>query len=302
MSRGRSLPRARAAALVAAALLLAGCAAPAADASVSGRQIRVVAAENVWGSIAAQLGGEHVSVTSIVTDPGADPHEYSSTTADARAVATADYVILDGAGYDSWGQRLVDANATVSRTVLDIGALLGRKSGDNPHFWYSPDFVARVVDRISADYRRIDPAHGPAFSTLHGTFLATLHPYRDAVARIAQRFRDGKVAATEDVFVYLAAALRLDVITPPEFMQAVAEGNEPPARSVVEFHEQLQHRDVVLLVYNTQTVTAVTTNLVALALRTGIPVVGISESLQPPTATFQSWQVAQLTRLERALG
>src|SRR5207248_4227811 len=143
-------------------------------------QIRVVAAENVWGSIAAQLGGEHVSVTSIVTDPGADPHEYSSTTADARAVATADYVILDGAGYDSWGQRLVDANATVSRTVLDIGALLGRKSGDNPHFWYSPQFVARVVDRISADYRRIDPAQGPAFSTLHGTFLATLHPYRDA--------------------------------------------------------------------------------------------------------------------------
>src|SRR5438094_632623 len=135
MRRCRSLPRARAAALVAAALLLAGCAAPAADASISGRQIRVVAAENVWGSIAAQLGGEHVSVTSIVTDPGADPHEYSSTTADARAVATADYVILDGAGYDSWGQRLVDANATVSRTVLDIGALLGRKSGDNPHFW-----------------------------------------------------------------------------------------------------------------------------------------------------------------------
>jgi len=114
----------------------------------SGTAITVVAGENFWGSIAAQLGGSKVTVQSVVTDPNADPHEYESSSSDARAFAEARLVILNGAGYDSWGQKLLDANKATNRRVLNIAALLGKKQGDNPHFWYDPSYVTRIADEI----------------------------------------------------------------------------------------------------------------------------------------------------------
>src|SRR5437660_11000667 len=139
--------------LLAAALLsarLAACGAPPAGAG-SGKTLQVIAGENFWGSIAAQLGGSRVSVTSIVTNPNTDPHEYESSATDARAFATADYVILNGAGYDDWGQKLLSANPGSSRKVFTVADLLNKKAGDNPHFWYNSGWVDRVVDRSAAD-------------------------------------------------------------------------------------------------------------------------------------------------------
>ncbi|MFN2582211.1 MAG: metal ABC transporter solute-binding protein, Zn/Mn family, partial [Candidatus Dormibacteria bacterium] len=121
------------------------------------------------------------------------------------------------------------------------------------------------------------------------------------VAAMAQQHRGMKIAATEDIVVYLAQALHLDVISPPQFMQAVAEGNEPPAGATALFHQQIASREATVLVYNTQTVTAVTTNIQDEAGSAGIPVVGVSETLQPPTATFQGWQLSQLRSLQQAL-
>ncbi|TMD71076.1 MAG: hypothetical protein E6I82_09285, partial [Chloroflexi bacterium] len=143
------------------AVLLVGvllCSACGAAASVqSGTAITVVAGENFWGSIAAQLGGSKVTVQSVVTDPNADPHEYESSSSDARAFAEARLVILNGAGYDSWGQKLLDANKATNRRVLNIAELLGKKQGDNPHFWYDPSYVTRIADEITSDYKSIDP-------------------------------------------------------------------------------------------------------------------------------------------------
>ena len=101
--------------------------------------LQVVAAENFWGSLVSQIGGSHVQVLSIVSDPNADPHEYESNATDARAVATANYVIENGAGYDSWMDKLVGAGSSPNRKVLNVATLLGKKEGDNPHFWYNPD-------------------------------------------------------------------------------------------------------------------------------------------------------------------
>jgi hypothetical protein len=129
-------------ALLAATLLsivLAACGAPPAGNST--KTLQVIAGENFWGSIAAQLGGARVEVTSIVTNPNTDPHEYESSATDARAFATADYVILNGAGYDDWGQKLLSANPSSSRKVFTVADLLNKKAGDNPHFWYNPDWV-----------------------------------------------------------------------------------------------------------------------------------------------------------------
>src|ERR1700730_3138833 len=150
--------------LIGAALsaVLASCGAPAGG-STNGK-LQVVAGENFWGSIAAQLGGSHVTVTSIVTNPNTDPHEYESSAVDARAFATADYVILNGAGYDDWGKKLLAANPSTTRRVFTVADLLNKKPGDNPHFWYSPDWVDKAADKITADYRALDPADAGYFT------------------------------------------------------------------------------------------------------------------------------------------
>lgn len=281
------------------ALGLVGCQSSAAP-SQSG-VLQVVAGENFWGSIAAQLGGAHVSVTSIVSDPNADPHEYASSTSDARAFASASYVVLNGAGYDTWAQKLLDANPVSGRKVFTVATLLGKHDGDNPHFWYNPSYVEQVADQITADYKTLDPANAAFYAKQRETFEAALANYHDRIAAIRSQFAGRKIGSTESVVVYLADALGLDLISPPEFMQAVSEGNDPPVSAVATFQQQLTQRQISVLVYNKQTATSVTTNLQTIASQQHIPVVGVTETIQPPTLSFQDWQAGQLAALQQAL-
>jgi zinc/manganese transport system substrate-binding protein len=285
---------------VAAAAVLGtlGCSAPV---PASGGALSVIAGENFWGSLAEQLGGTRVKVQSVVSDPNTDPHEYESNANDARAFAEADLVILNGAGYDDWGRKLLDANPSSHRQVLTLAGTLGKKSGDNPHFWYDPAAVVTVANRITAAYKSIDAADASYFDQRRSAFTAALKPYNDRIAEIKQRFSGVKVGATENVVVYLASALGLNLISPPGFMQAVAEGTDPPAPAVAQFQEQVSQKQIKVLVYNVQTATAVTTNVRHLAAALDIPVVGVSETLQPESASFQDWQLAQLIALQNAL-
>jgi zinc/manganese transport system substrate-binding protein len=280
---------------------LAACGAPPAGAG-SGTTLQVVAGENFWGSLAAQLGGTHVTVTSIVTNPNTDPHEYESSATDARAFATADYVILNGAGYDDWGQKLLSANPSSSRKVFTVADLLNKKPGDNPHFWYNPGWVDMVADRITADYQALDSADSAYFSQQREALRSALKPYHDAIAQIRSTSAGVTVGSTESIFVYMGQALGLNLISPPEFMQAISEGTDPPAQTVAEFQNQVSHHLIKVLVYNAQTSTPITENLKQLAAKNGIPVVGISETVQPTTASFQDWQTKQLSALKAALG
>ena len=279
---------------------LAACGAPPAGAS-SAKTLQVIAGENFWGSIASQLGGSHVSVTSIVTNPSTDPHEYESSATDARAFATADYVIVNGAGYDDWGQKLLSGNPSQSRKVFTVADLLNKKAGDNPHFWYNPDWVDRVADRITADYQAMDSADSGYFAQQRQALASALKPYHDAIARIRSNFKDVPVGSTESIFVYMAQALGVNLISPPEFMQAISEGNDPPAQTVAEFQNQISNHQIRALVYNTQTSTPITENLKQMATKNGIPIIGISETIEPPTASFQDWQTKQLNSLRAGL-
>jgi zinc/manganese transport system substrate-binding protein len=284
-----------------AALAVVVTACGGASTAPKGGAIAVVAAENFWGSIVGQLGGSHVTVTSVVTDPNADPHDYQSNPSTARAFATARYVVVNGAGYDSWAANLLDANHSSDRTVFTVADLLGRKEGDNPHFWYSPDYVGKVAGRITSDLSTIDPGDAAYFTQQRAAFETALQPYHDRIAAIRQRFSGRTVASTESIFQYMAVALGLNVISPPEFMKAVSEGNDPPAGTITTFQQQLQTKAASILVYNRQTATDVTTNLQRLAAQQGIPVVGLSETVQPPDATFQQWMVSELNDLQNAL-
>lgn len=281
------------------ALLLAACGSP--SGSSGSKTLQVVAGENFWGSIAAQLGGSHVSVLSVVTNPNADPHDYESSSTDARAFASADYVVLNGAGYDEWGSKLLAGNPNDARKVFVIADLLHKKAGDNPHFWYNPDWVEQVADHITADYKALDQADAGYFDQQRSALRQAMQPYHQRITSIRNAFHGTPVGATESIFVYLAQALDLNLISPPEFMQAVAEGNDPPADTVAQFQNQISGKAIKVLVFNVQTASNVTDGLKKLAADDGIPVVGVSETLQPVDATFQEWQLAQLLTLQNAL-
>jgi zinc/manganese transport system substrate-binding protein len=277
-------------------------ASPGSNSAVTGnRTIQVVAAENFWGSLISQIGGTHVQVLSIVSDPNADPHEYESNTRTAMAIANADYIIVNGAGYDDWATKLISAGVKPNCKVLNVANLLGKKNGDNPHFWYSPDYVNRTVKQMELDLISIDPTNASYYEQNYANLVLSLEPYQDRIADIKQQYNGTQVAATESVFQYLANASGLNLISPQAFTQAVSEGNDPPAQSVVEFEEQLNSRNISILVYNQQTVTPITENMKNMAAQDGIPVVGITETLQPPGISFQDWMNSELISIQDAL-
>ena len=263
--------------------------------------IPVVAAENFWGNLIAQLGGSRTQVLSIVTDPNADPHEYESNSKDAQAIANAAFVIVNGAGYDDWALKLIAASNIPNQVVLNVANLLGKKEGDNPHFWYSPYYVNDTVKAMYSDLVSIDPADTAYFTQQYASLNASLGVYNARISEIRQQFGGMKVASTESIFVYLANATNLDLVSPPAFMDAVAEGNDPPAQSVVQFQQLLQNATVSVLVYNAQTVTPLTQSMKALAASKGIPIVAVTETIQPPDVSFQVWMNAELIALQNAL-
>jgi zinc/manganese transport system substrate-binding protein len=263
--------------------------------------IQVVAAENFWGSLITQLGGTHVNVLSIVSDPNADPHEYESNAADAIAIANARLVIVNGAGYDTWALQLISASNTPHQVVLNVQELINQPIGANPHFWYSPYYVNDTVNAMYKDLVSIDPANTAYYTQQYTALNASLAVYNGRIDEIKQQFGGTKVASTESIFVYLANAAGLDLVSPPAFMQAVSEGNDPPAQSIVQFQQLIQNGTIKVLVYNSQTVTPLTQNIEAQATQQGIPIVPITETVQPPTAMFQDWMNSQLIALQNAL-
>ena len=291
-------------ALLLLTVTLAGCgsSATAGSSQQSDGRLSVVVAENFWGSIASQLAGSYANVTSIIVNPNADPHAYEPTTSDARLIANARYVVLNGAGYDPWVPRLLSANPVSGRRVLNIGDFLGKKEGDNPHMWYSPSYVARVAARITSDLQSLDPAHKAYFAGRHAQFMSVaLRPYHQEISLIAQKFTGVPVAATESIFQYLAQALRLNLISPSGFMKAISEGTEPTAQEKVTFDRQVTQKQIKVFVFNSQNSTPDVSALLTKAKHEQIPIVAITENLQPATASFQAWQTAQLRALQAAL-
>jgi zinc/manganese transport system substrate-binding protein len=243
-----------------------------------------------------------VAITTIINNPGADPHDYEATAQDARAVADAQYVIVNGAGYDAWAQQLVDANPSAGRTVLDIAKLVGKKAGDNEHLWYSPDYVMRVVDQLTADFKSLDAANAASYDQQSATFKnESLAEYQDLIAGIKAKYAGTPVGVTEPVFDYMAEALGLNVLTPRTFIKAIDEGAEPSAADKATYDQQIATKQIKVFIYNSQNTTPDIDALRTKALAVGIQLVTVTETLTPAGATFQAWQVTQLKSLQQAL-
>ncbi|HVV23959.1 MAG TPA: zinc ABC transporter substrate-binding protein [Pseudonocardiaceae bacterium] len=291
--------------LVAACLTLtAACSTTPASGSPGGSHTRitVVAAENFWGSIAGQLGGDHVTVTSIITNPETDPHDYEPTPADARTVASAGFVIVNGIGYDPWASKLLSADPADGRTVLTVGDVVGVRQGGNPHRWYSPTDVHRVIDQITADYQRIDPADASYFAARRQQFdTRGLAQYDRLISDIKATYAGTPIGASESIVTPLAEGLGLRMLTPESFLDAISEGSDPTAADKTTIDDQIEHHLIKIYVYNSQNATPDVQAQVAEAKAAGIPVTTVTETLDPATATFQDWQVRQLRGIEAAL-
>ena len=281
-------------------LAVAGC---GASSSARDGRLRVVAAENFWGSIAAQLGGDRVHVTSIVHRPAADPHDYEPTPADARAMAESQLAIVNGVGYDPWAPKLIDANPVDGRIVVDAGDVAGVESGDNPHLWYSLTVVQRMIDSITAAYSRLDPTHAAYYEKRRASFRShALAGYEALIASIRERYGGTPVGASESIFQPLAQTLGLRLLTPADFLDAVSQGGDPTAAAKSEADTQVTKHQIKAWVYNSQNATPDVQRLTSEARAGGIPVTTITETLTPESASFQAWQSRQLQALQQALG
>ncbi|TMG70904.1 MAG: ABC transporter substrate-binding protein [Chloroflexi bacterium] len=288
---------------VALAVVLAACGVSTSHVDFGTGKIQVVAAENFWGSIASQVGGSHVQVTSIIVNPDTDPHAYEPTPSDARLIAQAQYVIVNGAGYDAWAPKLLDANPASGRTVLTVGDLFGKKEGDNPHMWYSPSYVDQVVDRMGSDLAKIDSADASAITQQAAQYKSTgLKDYHDTVSAIKAKYSGSRVGATESIAAYLAHGTGLNLVTPSSYLKSISEGTDPSAADKAEVQNEIASRSIKVFIFNSQNSTPDIQGLVDKATAQGIPVVKITETLAPATATFQDWQTAQLKDLLHALG
>ena len=297
------LPRLPLVLLAAGCAFLAACSTAASGAAGSGggAVIQVVAAENFWGSIASQIGGRHVHVTSIITNPNTDPHSYEPTATDARTIAGARFVIENGIGYDPWAARLLASDKT-SATVLDVGTLLGVPDGGNPHRWYNPADVHAVARQITADLSTIDPAARSYFATQQTRFdSVALARYHALIAAIKARYSGTPVGASESIFAMLAPALGLKLITPYSFLKAISEGTEVTAADKLTIDHQISHHLIKIYVYNSQNVTPDVQAQLAEVKASHIPTATITETLVPASTTYQAWQVRELQGIQAAL-
>jgi zinc/manganese transport system substrate-binding protein len=283
-------------------LLGSGCGGTGQSQTASGGKLRVVAAENFWGSIASQLGGSKVSVQSVIVNPNTDPHSYEPTAGDARTLAGAQLAIVNGIGYDTWASRLIAANPVTGRTTLNVGNLLDLKEGDNAHQWYSPSSVQKVINAITGSYDKIDPADKEYFAAQKKHFeTVSLKPYDQLRAQIRQRFAGVPVGYSESIFEPLGQSMGLKLLTPYSFAKAVAEGTEISARDKQTVDSQAQHRLIKVWVYNSQNATPDIQRINTIAKQQHIPIATVTETLSPATLNFEQWQVAELRGLIKAL-
>src|SRR5882757_1669996 len=288
-------------AIVVCTTALAGCGG-AGSTAAGGGKLNVVAAEDFWGSIAAQVGGDRVEVTDIITNPAADPHDYEPTADDGRALAGAQVSIVNGIGYDEWASKLLAANEDGSRVEVSVGDVLGLKSGDNPHQWYSPQSVERVTAAIVQAFEEADPGHDSYYEAQAKKFdTRGLAEYHQLIAQIKAEFAGTKVGASESIFEPLAPALGLDLLTPTGFMDGIAEGTEPSPSEKATADHQIADRAISLWVYNGQNATPDVKRLNEAAEASGIPIATVTETLTPEGASFQAWMARELEGIQTAL-
>jgi zinc/manganese transport system substrate-binding protein len=287
--------------------ILSACGSPSTTSSStgtvpgSGPPLAVLGTENFYADLLTQIGGQRVTVASLLNDPNTDPHAFESSPQDAALVADARLVIVNGLGYDAFMDKLLAVSERPDRVVIDVQALLGLADDVNVHIWYDPGTMPKVAAAAAAALARLDPPNAADYTSREQAYLAALKPIGDKIAQLKASYAGSPIAFTEDVAGYLTDQIGLVVKTPVGFMKAVEEGTDPAPADVASERDLFTGNLVKALLYNSQVTSPTTARIHDLAQQNGIPIVGVAETIPPSFHTYQEWQLAQLAGLERAL-
>lgn len=270
-----------------------------APAQTASGPLKVVAAENFYGGIAAQIGGAHVSVSNIIANPDQDPHSFEATPGQVRQVADAKVVIFNGGHYDEWMEKLLKASPRKDRITVNAAKVVKAKHGGNPHLWYAPATMPTVATAIAAALSKADAAHAADYGANLDKTLADLGRITQRVGQLREKHKGKPVAATEPVFGLMAEALGLTMRN-EKFQMALMNESEPSARDIAAFETDLKTRKVKVLLYNSQVSEKLAQRLVDIAKEAKIPVVAVTET-QPADKSFVDWMLGQLDSLDKAL-
>jgi zinc/manganese transport system substrate-binding protein len=290
----------RSAALVALTVAVAGCGSSGSGAKPG--QIAAVGAENEYANVISQIGGRYVHVTAIESNPNTDPHTFEASPSVAQSVSSAKLIVQNGLGYDDFMNKIESASASSSRRVITVQHLLGvPDSAPNPHLWYRPDTMPAVAKAVTAALDGLQPEHAPYFDANLGRFGRSLDAWYQALKQFRLRYPGAPVATTEPVGDYMLQAAGADDLTPFTLQANVMNGVDPAPQNVSFQTDLLTHRKVKALLYNQQVTDSLTQTFLAAAKSHGVAVVGVYETMPTNGYDYQSWMLAEVNALRKAV-
>jgi len=282
-------------------LATTACSSPTAAPAASGR-IVAVGAENQYADVVSQIGGRYVTTAAVLSNPNTDPHTFESSPEVAREVAAAGLVVQNGLGYDAFMGNIEQASPDPGRKVIDVQTLLGLPDDTtNPHLWYDPTTMPAVARAVGRDLSALRPSHSAYFAANVAHFIASLDPWRQALAAVRAAYPGAPVATTEPVADDMLEAAGTDNRTPFSFQADVMNGVDPSPQDITLQTRLLTDHQVKVFVYNQQVTDSLTQNLLSLARSNHIPVVGVYETMPTPGFDYQTWMVAEVRALDAAL-
>ncbi len=297
--------RARIAGVVAAGLLVlvvAGCGSSSMAPDGGSGVISAIGAENEYANVLGQIGGRYVHVSSILNDPNTDPHTFESSPSVAQQVSSAQLIVQNGVGYDTFMNKIESASSNSKRKVIVVQNVLGLPTDTpNPHLWYAPRTMPAVASVMAADLSALQPSHAAYFKANLAKFTASLAPLHRAIAAFRAKYVGTTVATTEPVADYLLQAMGMNNLTPFAFQADIMNGVDPAPEDITLENGFFTRHQVKVFCYNQQVVDSLTTSIRETALRAGVPVVGVYETMPAPGYDFQSWMMAEVNAIEKAV-
>jgi zinc/manganese transport system substrate-binding protein len=288
-------------AVAALAVAATGCATTSSASSDSG-VITAIGAENEYANVLSQIGGRYVHVSSILNNPNSDPHSFEASASVAQEVGAAKLIVQNGVGYDTFMNRIEAATPNQGRKVIIVQHVLGLPdSTPNPHLWYSPSAMPAVARVMAADLSALQPAHAAYFQANLRAFDRSLTPWLTAIAQFKAKYARVPVATTEPVADYLLQAMGADNLTPFRFQVGIMNGVDPSPQDISLVTGFFTQHKVRVFVYNQQVTDALTTSIRQAALRARVPVVGVYETMPMPGYRYQSWMLAEVRAIQRAV-
>ena len=276
---------------LAAVLALSGCAPTQAES----QKFQIVASTNVWGSIAAAIGGDKVEVTSIIDNANKDPHSYEATARDQLAVEKADLVIANGGGYDDFIDTMSQAagNKQIFRASSAVTSVAWQ---ENEHLWFSLQAVAEVAAALADTLASIDGENAQTYLANSTAYLAELTTLAGEVGKLKNITNGYSYFGTEPLAVWLMADLGFTDKTPAEFAEAIENETDVPPVTMKESLDLIASGKLNYLVINAQTQNSQVQQIIDAARDAGLRAVVLSEIL-PEGESYLTWMAANLKTL-----